>query len=465
MLTYSFDHRENTPLYLHLYQCIKDDILTGKLPKDTKLPSKRNFAKNLGVSTITVENAYAQLQAEGYIYSLPKRGFFVMELSRPEEDSFPTDSPLPEQPLSEKQYEIDLVNNKTHPDNFPFSIWAKIIRETISQKRDELMTTPPCGGIMDLRTAIASHLKAFRGMDVSPEQIIVGAGTEYLYGLLIQLLGYDKIYAIENPGYQKLAKVYRSNRVVCHPILSDEQGMSTSALEAVHAQVAHISPSHHFPTGKVTAISRRYELLAWSTKAPGRYIIEDDYDSEFRMVGKPIPTMQSIDMSDRVIYVNTFTKTLSSTIRLGYMVLPRHLLKKFYENMQFYSCTVSNFEQYTLAHFLSRGYFEKHINRMRTYYKTVRDEILSALKKSPVSSRIHIYEENAGLHFLLEIDTELSDQELTAAAEKHGLHLSFLSQYYFDTAENIPSHMLVFNYSGIVLEDIPKAIRLLEKIV
>lgn len=465
MLTYSFDHRNNTPLYLHLYQCIKEDILTGKLPKNTKLPSKRSFSKNLGVSTITVENAYAQLQSEGYIYSLPKRGFFVMELSRPEEDFFPADASLPQQPLPKKQYQIDFVNNKTHPDHFPFSIWAKIIRETISQKREELMTTPPCGGIMELRIAIANHLKAFRGMEVAPEQIIVGAGTEYLYGLLIQLLGYDKIYAIENPGYQKLAKIYQSNRVTCYPILSDDQGMNTASLEHVHAQVAHISPSHHFPTGKVTAISRRYELLAWSTKAPGRYIIEDDYDSEFRMIGKPIPTMQSIDMSHRVIYINTFTKTLSSTIRLGYMVLPKHLLQKFYDTMRFYSCTVSNFEQYTLAHFLSEGYFEKHINRMRTHYKTIRDELLSALKKSPISSRIHIYEEDAGLHFLLEIDTKLSDEEIIATAEKQGIHLTFLSQYYFDTTENIPKHMLVLNYSGITLEDIPKAITLLQKIL
>lgn len=465
MLTYSFDHREGTPLYLYLYQCIKEDILTGKLTSGTKLPSKRSFAKNLGVSTITVENAYDQLQSEGYIYSMPKRGFYVTELSHPEKDFLPADSLIPKPPLPETKYEIDLVNNKTHPDNFPFSIWAKIIRETLTQRREELMTAPPCGGIMELRTAIADHLKAFRGMDVAPEQIIVGAGTEYLYGLLIQLLGYEKIYAIENPGYRKLAEIYRSNRVVCHALLSDDQGMSTEALEEVHAQVAHISPSHHFPTGKVTAISRRYELLAWSTRVPGRYIIEDDYDSEFRMAGKPIPTMQSIDMSDRVIYVNTFTKTLSSTIRLGYMVLPKHLLQRFYEKMKFYSCTVSNFEQYTLAQFLSQGYFEKHINRMRTHYKTIRDELLSELKKSPLSSHIRIYEENAGLHFLLEIITDLSDEALTASAKSHGINLSFQSQYYFDTAENIPQHLLVFHYSGIAREDIPKAIKLLSEII
>lgn len=471
MLTYSFDHRGNTPMYLYLYQRIKEDILAGNLPKNTRLPSKRNFAKNLGISTITVENAYAQLQSEGYIYSQPKRGFYVMELSRPEK-AFPSaEAPLLEdalvmaRSLPEQSYEIDLVSNKTHPDNFPFSIWAKIIRETLSQKREELMTTPPCGGILELRSAIASHLKAFRGMEVAPEQIIVGAGTEYLYGLIIQLLGHEKIYAIENPGYQKLIKVYHSNRVICHPILSDDQGMTPASLEAVCANVAHISPSHHFPTGKVTAISRRYELLAWSTKASDRYIIEDDYDSEFRMTGKPIPTMQSIDMSDRVIYVNTFTKTLSSTIRLGYMVLPMHLLQRFYRHMQFYSCTVSNFEQYTLAHFLSRGYFEKHINRMRTHYKTIRDELLSALKKSPLSPHIRIYEEDAGLHFLLGIDTGLTDAEMTAAAKSHGLHLSFLSQYYFDTEEDIPEHMLVLNYSAIARENIPKTLELLSEII
>lgn len=484
MLTYSFDHMGDDCLYIHLYKCIKKDIMEGVLPADTKLPSKRNFAKNLGVSTITVENAYAQLQSEGYIYSLPKKGFYVTKIVTPERDfslhagfantdllsdshnaqNFSTDVESFYHPVShENKYKIDFVSNKTTPDNFPFTTWAKIIRETISEKREALMTTPPCGGIGLLRQAISTHLKQFRNMNVLPEQIIIGAGTEYLYGLLIQLLGYDKVYAIENPGYQKSAAIYQSNRVTCKPILLDTQGIHIADLEASGAHVAHISPSHHYPTGKVTSISRRYELLAWSTKAPDRYILEDDYDSEFRMIGRPIPTLQSIDQSEKVIYINTFSKTLSSTIRLAYMVLPPHLLERFYRQMSFYSCTVSNFEQYTLAHFLQDGSFEKHINRMRTHYKGIRDELLSALKKSPFSSHIHIYEEDAGLHFLMRLDTDVPDEKLLEKARQHGVHLACLSQYYFPGTPDIPEHTLVLNYSGLSLHDIPRAISLLQE--
>lgn len=466
MLTYSFTDIGSDSLYMYLYKCIKKDILSGKLPANTKLPSKRSFAKNLGVSTITVENAYAQLQSEGYIYSLPKKGFFVTKIVTP---VFPPSSmeqgTFPFVPKKEA-YRIDLVSNKTVPDNFPFSIWAKLIRETISDKSDELMTTPPCGGIMELRTAICRQLKAFRNMDIAPEQVIVGAGTEYLYGLLIQLLGFDKVYAIENPGYRKLAHIYQSNHVRFHAIPLDHDGMVPAALNESHADVAHITPSHHYPTGIITTISRRYALLAWASEKDSRYIIEDDYDSEFRLSGKPIPTLQSIDHSEKVIYINTFTKSLSSTVRLSYMILPKHLLEIYYRDFHFYSCTVSNFEQYTLARFLSDGYFEKHINRMRTHYKSIRDALLHALKKSPFASRIQIFEEDSGLHFLMYIHTETSDRTLSEKALQKGVHLAFLSQYYFEPVQDgIPQHILVLNYSALTLEQIPEAILLLATLI
>lgn len=470
MLTYSFDHTGNDCLYIYLYKCIKNDILNGSLVAGTKLPSKRNFAKNLNVSTITVENAYEQLQSEGYIYSLPKKGFYVTELEAI--DLIPQNSTVnisqtvdivSVQP--QPSYQVDLVSNKTSPDNFPFSIWAKLIRETISDKSEELMTTPPCGGIMELREAICMHLKAFRNMDVAPSQVIIGAGTDYLYSLLIQLLGFDKTYAIENPGYQKLAKVYESYQVTYHSVPLDKNGIQIDKLIESNADIAHISPSHHYPTGIVTSIKRRYDLLNWAGKEENRYIIEDDYDSEFRLSGRPIPTLQSIDQNEKVIYINTFSKSLSSTVRLSYMILPKHLLKDFYARLHFYSCTVSNFEQYTLARFLSNGYFEKHINRMRTHYKGIRDSFLSALKKSPFSSRIKISEEDAGLHFLMYVDTALNDTALLQKARDNGLHLACLSQYYAKDSNNIPEHTLVLNYSGLTQDSIDTAIRLLGNIL
>jgi len=476
MLTYSFADIGSDCLYIHLYKCIKNDILSGKLPPQAKLPSKRSFAKNLGISTITVENAYAQLQSEGYIYSLPKKGFYVTEI---QESGIRCQDSMAKQgqsffPMQKKQSppeptgqgcQINFVSNQTNPNNFPFSIWAKLMRETIAEKKEELMATPPSGGVRDLRLAICSHLKAFRNMDVSAGQIIIGAGTEYLYGLLIQLLGFEKTYAIENPGYRKLSQIYESYRVRFCTVGMDQYGIHMEELEKSGSQIAHITPSHHFPTGIVTPVSRRYELLAWAARAEGRYIIEDDYDSEFRLAGRPIPTLQSIDHSERVIYINTFAKSLSSTVRLSYMVLPQHLLEEFYQRFSFYSCTVSNFEQYTLARFLSGGYFEKHINRMRTHYRSVRDQLLRALKESPFSSRIRIAGEDSGLHFLLYAETDKKDWELLEDARQQGLHIACLSQYYIRPVPEMPEHTLVLNYSGLMPEKVPEAVERLGNIL
>lgn len=463
MLTYSFADLGSDSLYEHLYKCIKNDILNGVLTIGEKLPSKRNFAKNLNISTITVENAYAQLMAEGYIYSLPKKGYFVADISTSVLENttntfFPaTDAPVTEVPVTQKPYFADFVSNSITADNFPFSIWAKIIREVISEECDALMTNPPAGGIPELRNAIAQYLFQFRGMKVDPAQIIIGAGTEYLYGLLIQLLGNNNTFGVEDPGYRKIAQIYNSHQANCKHIPLDNYGVELDALEESGADIIHISPSHHYPTGIVTPISRRYELLGWASKSSSRYIIEDDYDCEFRLQGKPIPSLQSIDVMEKVIYINTFSKSLASTIRISYMVLPHHLLERFYHQLGFYSCTVSNFEQYTLAHFISQGYFEKHINRTRNFYKTQRDTLLNCIKNSPLASRSTIMEEDAGLHFLLKLDTKLSDEDLIEKAKQAGLHIACLSKYYYNPQKNM-EHTLVMNYSGLEPKKIPEAV-------
>ena len=463
MLTYSFVDLGSDSLYEHLYKCIKNDIMSGQLKSGDKLPSKRSFAKNLDISTITVENAYAQLMAEGYIYSLPKRGYFVSEVKTFSEKQPERVSELPEKPKEESCF-ADFISNRTSHANFPFSIWAKLTREVLAGEDSTLLLPPPAGGIMELRKAIADHLYQFRGIDVSPEQIIIGAGTEYLYGLLIQLFGNEAVYAIEDPGYQKIAQIYTSHGVGLCYIPMDEGGVCTGVLEDSGADILHLSPSHHFPTGRVTPISRRYELLGWASKSDGRYIIEDDYDSEFRLLGRPIPALQSIDVMDKVIYMNTFSKSLSSTIRISYMVLPQKLLKQFYEKLGFYSCTVSNFEQYTLARFISEGYFEKHINRMRNYYRNQRDILLESIRKSPLAGKIKIKEENSGLHFLMELQTEMPDDLLEEKAGRMGLRISCLSAYYHQP-EQAKQHVLVLNYSGIDREKMAEAIEILERCV
>ena len=460
MLTYSFENRGSDSLYEYLYKQIKNDILAYRLSPDEKLPSKRTLAKNLNVSTITVENAYQQLMAEGYIYSKPKSGFYVSHLSTAKNRQQETPDWVHNKPANTGNYFADFVNNSTSTSSFPFSTWTKLMRETMSDDADSLMVRSPSTGILKLRQAIAAYLFQFRGMSVDPDQIVVGAGTEYLYGLIIQLLGREHTYAVEDPGYQKITKIYQANDVNCISVPLDEQGVDVDFLNKTNADVLHISPSHHFPTGIVTPVSRRYELLSWASKAPGRYIIEDDYDSEFRLLGKPIPSLQSIDVLEKVIYINTFSKSLTSTIRISYMVLPKSLMERYKRELNFYSCTVSNFEQYTLARFIEQGHFEKHINRMRNYYRTQRDTIISCIRQHPYYERVTIKEENAGLHFLLSVDTELSDQELIKRAHQNGIHISCLSEYYYSQQKAIP-HTLILNYSGIEKDNIQQAIELL----
>lgn len=460
MLTYALENRGTDTLYEYLYKQIKKDILSKKLVAGEKLPSKRMLAKNLNVSTITIENAYSQLAAEGYIYSIPKSGFYVTDISSDFIEPQPPKTVKQHEMREEKQnaYFADFVSNSTAENAFPFSIWTKLIKEVMAENSKELLSRSPSNGVYALREAIAGYLYQFRGMDVEPERIIIGAGTEYLYGLIIQLLGYDRCYAVEDPGYQKISRIYEAQNVTCKFVAMDESGINIEALEQSGADILHISPAHHFPTGLVTPISRRYELLSWASRQEERYIIEDEYDSEFRLVGKPVPTLESIDVGENVIYINTFSKSLSSTIRISYMVLSERLMKRYNEKLSFYACTVSNIEQYTLARFIKEGWLEKHINRMRNYYREQRDRILACIRKHINPEKIRIREENSGLHFLLEIDTKYSDERLRKNAEANGIHISFLSQYYRNP-ENARYHTLIINYSGIVAEDIEEAVK------
>lgn len=454
MLTYSFENRGSDSLYEYLYKQIKADILSFRLAPNEKLPSKRALAKHLNVSVITVEGAYSQLLAEGYIYSQPKSGYFVSPLlSAPA--SAEKSSSVQEAEESSPLF-ADFAASHSDKSSFPFSVWAKLMRDTMSDSPEKLMVRSPSAGILPLREAIAEHLYSFRGISVHPEQIIVGAGTEYLYSLIIQLLGRSRCYGVEDPGYEKISRIYEANEVKCAFIPMDSQGVDPSALLESGADVLHISPSHHFPTGTVTPVSRRYELLSWACSAPQRYIIEDDYDSEFRLMGKPIPPLKSIDVLGKVIYMNTFSKTLSSTIRISYMVLPEELMAEYSRRLNFYSCTVSNFEQYTLAAFIRSGHLEKHINRMRSLYRTRRDTLIDCIKAQEKYPLVKIKEEDAGLHFILELSTSISDPEIISRCRQSGLRVSCLSEYF--KIAPAPEHTLLINYSALDSERIPEAV-------
>ena len=455
MLTYELKKSPGVPLYEALYRCIRGDILSGNLKPGEKLPSKRALAQNLEVSKITVETAYSQLLSEGYIRSQEKVGYFVENVER----HAPTAAvPANRETQAEPSFLLDLTANGT--EGFPFSVWSRLQREVMLDYGETLLRPLPNKGIPELRQAIAEHLAAFRGMHVSPDNILVGAGTDFLYNLLIQLLGREKIYAVEEPGYGKIRKIYAAGGVACVSAPMDSQGVRPDCLET--ADVLHFSPSHHFPTGLVTPVSRRMELLAWAQRGE-KWIIEDDYDSEFRFDAHPKPTMQSLDFSGRVIYMNTFSKSLAPSIRISYMVLPGGLMEQFQRKLGFYSCTVPSFEQYTLARFLSRGHFEKHINRMRKFYRARRNKVVSLLENSLLSDRLTILEQDAGLHFLLKVDTQLSDQALTEKLEKSGIRVRTLSSYYHDRAED--QHCLVVNYSGLKEQQLEKALESAEGIM
>ena len=454
MLTYELKKSPGVPLYEALYRCIREDILSGTLAAGEKLPSKRALAQNLEVSKITVEAAYNQLLSEGYIRAREKVGYFVEAVER---RAVPKPVEIPSGGEAKPEYLPDLTANGT--EHFPFSVWTRLQREVMLDYGEQLLAPMPNKGVPELRRAIAAHLAAFRGMGVDPENILIGAGTDFLYNLLIQLLGREKLYAVEEPGYGKIRKVYAAAGVTCVSALMDSRGVCPESLET--ADVLHCSPSHHFPSGLVTPVSRRLELLAWAGE--GKWIIEDDYDSEFRFDAHPMPAMQSLDHDGRVIYMNTFSKSLAPSIRISYMVLPGDLMQAFRRRLGFYSCTVPSFEQYTLARFLSRGHFEKHINRMRKFYKNRRNTLVSLLKNCAFSHQLTILEQDAGLHFLLKIDTDLPDRELTARLEQAGIRVRALSDYYHDSRKDL--HCLVVNYSGLKEEMLAEALTKIEDVM
>jgi len=455
VLTYTLDKQAGLSLYEQLYRRVKADILSGRLTAGEKLPSKRALAAHLEVSVITVKNAYEQLMAEGYLTGVEKKGYFVSAVlpSPAAVPASPDQPPPPREPV----WFLDLATNSIAAEDFPFTVWARLMRQTILEQGTGLLRSTPPQGAWALRQAIAAHLRQFRAMEVTAEQIIVGAGTEVLYNLLVQLLGRDRLYGVEDPGYGKIAHIYRAAGAEVTALPLDEAGVSAEALRRSDADVVHISPSHHYPTGLVMPIARRQELLRWAQEVPARVILEDDYDSEFRFVGRPIPTLFSIDGGEQVVYLNTFSKTIAPSIRISFMVLPRRLLADFRQKLGFYACTVSAFEQYTLAQFLAGGWYEKHLSRMRKHYRQKRDAVIAAVHQSPLAPYAAITEEDAGLHFLLRLDGAPSDEVLRREAEQRGIRLAMLSDYY-QCPQDAPQHVLVVNYTGIDLDRLPAAL-------
>ncbi len=361
-MKYYVDLNKEEFAYMQLYKQMKKDIVDGVLAYGSKLPSKRLLAEETGVSVITVEHTYSILCDEGYIEARQRSGYYV--IYRESEFQVVGHRDGADSVITDIQIAHDEPHREPSKSAFPFSVLAKTMRRVLTDYSDEILVKSPNHGCPELREAISSYLKRTNGIIVRPEQIIIGSGAEYLYNLIVQLLGKDRVFALENPSYNKIRQVYEANGVTCDMLDLGRDGIKTNELEKTQATVLHITPFNSFPSGVTASVSKRQEYLRWADKKNG-YIIEDNYDSELTVSKKNEDTVFSLAANNTVIYLNTFSQTIAPSMRIGYMVLPENLVEKFEKELGFYSCTVPVFEQYVLAELIHSGDFERHINRVR----------------------------------------------------------------------------------------------------
>lgn len=419
-------------LYEQIYEHIRQEIKEGKLLAGERLPSTRSLAEYLQVARSTVDYAYDQLLSEGYIEARPYKGYFVCSL----EDLVLLDNTVASRmqgadvtvPLAEKrkeQYRYDFSPNAIDMSGFPFGVWKRITKNILNDGNQELFSHGEPQGDYDLRLTISRYLHSQRGVNCTPEQIVIGAGNDYLLMLLEKILGKNLRIAMENPTYKRAYRIFKSFSYEVIPIGIDEGGIKVSELIKENVQAAYVMPSHQFPTGTVMPIGRRMELLKWAATGEERYLIEDDYDSEFRYHGKPIPALQASDKHGKVIYIGTLSKAIAPAIRISYMVLPGELLQKFIKECYFYSCTVSRIDQRIVNEFIREGCFERHLNKMRKLYRTKHELLLECLR--PLMDKFTISGENAGLHLVLTAKTGVSETELIETAAQKGVRVYGMS--------------------------------------
>lgn len=451
------------PMYRQIYDHIKNEIQKGKMKAGEKLPSSRILAKNLCISRSTVDMAYDQLLAEGYIESVPCKGYYVCQMEGIYFDR--KKKKFPEvnsgQKPSDTVYRWDFALNGIAPGGFPHNIWRKLYREVLSQEGDSLFQLgDPCGE-PGIRQAVAEYLHSARGVDCDPGQIIIGAGNDYLLMLLWVILGKNRKIAMENPTY--LSAYYDFLHMGSHilPVGQDEQGIRIEELEKTEADTVYVMPSHQFPMGMVMPLKRRTELLKWAGAREGRYIIEDDYDSEFRYKGQPIPALSGFDQKGCVIYLGTFSKSLAPSVRVSYMVLPRELMNTYLSLEHLFSVTVSRTDQKILELFLREGYYERHLNRMRAVYKNKHDLMVKCLKD--MSHICTFSGENAGVHLLVEFCNGLTEQEAVFRAKESGIKVYGVSEYRIQKTSK-EENMVLLGYATLREEDIEKAMKSLKKI-
>ncbi|WP_144460937.1 PLP-dependent aminotransferase family protein [Siminovitchia fortis] len=458
MLSCNLNRSIDVPLYEQLYLYIKKEITEGRLEYGSKLPSKRKLSEFLKVSQNTVETAYDQLIAEGYIEGLPRKGYFVLayeDLEYVQNEAAVTDELIEEKELVKYHFHPGWIDT----ENFPFHKWRKYARDTIDQQHHSLLLLGDKQGELELRREIAHYLYHARGVQCFPEQIVIGAGSDNLLQQLILLFDKETIYGVEDPGYHVISHILKSSQHKIHPLKVDDEGVKTDSLENTNINVVYVTPSHHFPYGSVLSVNRRVKLLNWAAGGEHRYIIEDDYDSEFRYSGKSIPSLQSMDHSEKVIFLGSFSKSLIPSLRISYMVLPKPLLKKYKEvALSFYHCSVSRIDQHILTQFMKEGDFERHLNRMRKIYRKKLEKTLEVLK--PYQKKVEVIGEHSGLHMLLSIKNGMDEEELVKRALEAKVKIHPLSYYTLDKKVEHPPK-IILGFAGIPEEELEPAVQLL----
>lgn len=460
-ITMNLNAKLHIPLYEQIYQYLKQEICLGRMICGEKLPSTRALAKHLEVSRSTVEVAYEQLLSEGYIEAFPCKGFYVTELEgiyQQAREHCP-DKPIAKESKTKCRY--DFSPNGIDLQSFPYNTWRKLSKEILSDDRLSLLKSGDSKGEEPLRYAIRNYLHQSRGVNCKVEQIVVGAGNEYLLMLLGIMLGDGQKVAFENPTYKQAYRVFENMSYDITTVDMDKYGMRIDELHNTDANLAYVMPSHQFPLGIVMPIGRRMELLKWASEEEDRYIIEDDYDSEFRYKGKPIPALQGFDKNGKVIYLGTFSRSIAPAIRVSYMVLPEKLIDHYRLRCEFMSCTVPKIDQMILQKFIEQAYFERHLNKMRGIYKNRHDVLLNHLK--PLMPHCRITGEHAGVHLLLHFENGRKEEELISSAAEHGIRVYGLSRYGTQQSEKNDATILL-GYANMTETDIIEATDILCKL-
>lgn len=463
-LTVCLDAEADTPLYQQIYEHLAEQIRNGTLRKGDRLPGKRNLAGQLAVAVNTVDTAYQMLVAEGYLEARERSGFFVLEyagapawegLAAEEAEEVEEGPPSP-------ALRFDLSTGAVDTALFPFRTWGRLQKELLYSGED-LLRHGHRQGDVELRRELAEYLRSYRGVVCTPEQIVVGAGVEYLLGLLAQLLQ-GSAAAVENPGYDRPRTILENNGIPCRCVDIDGGGLDPAGLEESGADLCYVTPSHHFPTGVTMPAGRRAQLLRWAGEKPGRYILEDDYDAEFRFDVRPLPSLQGMaGGAGRVVYLCTFSKSLAPSIRIACMVLPRELLERYRAAFGTYSNTVSRFEQQTLRRFLEGGYFTRHLARMRSAYKGRMERLAGALEEAFGRENIRLKGRHTGLHLLLTLPGGPGEAEMIASALREGVRVRGLGEYYMERRERCPENSVILGYAAVRDEDIPELVGALDR--